>query len=390
MITGMELEGLRVTVVGAGIGGMATSLLLARAGAAVVLLERVHEVAAVGAGLLLQANGLAVLSGLGVDGRLRADGFPSAGVPVRAADGAVLSSLPVPDFGEGLDRVLAVRRSTVHEVLLDAVRAEPGIDLRLGVEVRGGEEFDTDLVVGADGVSSTVRAAGDFGARVRRTGAVYLRGLVPRSGDGFAGEYWTSNGLFGGAPVDAATQYFYASATAPAVRAAVGDRDLGALRRAWSVALPCAAATLDAVTAFDDLLVTDVVRVDCARWADGRRVLLGDAAHAMAPNAGQGANSALVDAAVLTEELARAATVEAALAAYTARRRRRVRRVQDAADRLAQLAHWQGRTTTRLRDVLLGFVDRRAGLAERLVRTTMQEDPAALRETVRSLATRSA
>jgi 2-polyprenyl-6-methoxyphenol hydroxylase-like FAD-dependent oxidoreductase len=110
----------------------------------------------------------------------------------------------------------------------------------------------------------------------------------------------------------------------------------------------------------------------------------------MAPNAGPGANSALVDAAVLTEELARTATVVAALTAYTARRRRPVRRVQDAADRLAQLAHWRGRTTTRLRDALLGFVDRRAGLAERLVRTTMQEDPAALRETVRSLATRSA
>jgi 2-polyprenyl-6-methoxyphenol hydroxylase-like FAD-dependent oxidoreductase len=368
---------------------MAGSLLLTRAGASVVLLERVGEVAAVGAGLLLQANGLAVLGGLGLDEKLRADGFLSAGVPVRAADGAVLSSLPVPDFGDGLDRVLAVRRSAVHEALLAAVLAEPGIDLRLGVEVRPGEEFDDDLLVGADGVSSVVRGGGDFGARSRTTGAVYLRGLVPRSGDGNACEYWTPSGLFGGAPVDAGTQYFYASATAPAVRAAVTARDLPALSRAWAAALPCAAATFDAVAAFDDLLVNEVVRVDCARWADGRRVLLGDAAHAMAPNAGQGANSALVDAAVLTDELARATTVEAALGAYTARRRRPVRRVQDAADRLAQVAHWQGRTTTRVRDGLLRFLDHRAGLAERLARSTMQEDPPALRETVRSLDARS-
>src|SRR3954465_1535821 len=112
---------LSVTVVGAGIGGMATSLLLSRAGATVVLLERVGEVTAVGAGLLPHANGLAVLSALDLDEELRAGGFLSAGVPVRATDGAVISSLPVPDFGEGLDRGLAVRRRAVHQALLASI-----------------------------------------------------------------------------------------------------------------------------------------------------------------------------------------------------------------------------------------------------------------------------
>ena len=71
-----------------------------------------------------------------------------------------------------------------------------------------------------------------------------------------------------------------------------------------------------------------VSRVDCRRWFSGRLVLLGDAAHAMPPNLGQGANSALVDGVVLAEELASAPSVKDALVGYDKRRRPLARRVQ--------------------------------------------------------------
>ena len=70
----MSVDGQHVAVVGAGIGGLATAVLLARAGATVTLLERAPAITAVGAGILLQPNGLAVLGGLGLDGPLRAAG----------------------------------------------------------------------------------------------------------------------------------------------------------------------------------------------------------------------------------------------------------------------------------------------------------------------------
>jgi 2-polyprenyl-6-methoxyphenol hydroxylase-like FAD-dependent oxidoreductase len=69
--------------------------------------------------------------------------------------------------------------------------------------------------------------------------------------------------------------------------AALAARDLVAFRELWSAALPSAAPVLAGVGGFDELLLNDVVRVDCRRWSDGRLVLLGDAAHAMALSGGR-------------------------------------------------------------------------------------------------------
>lgn len=272
--------------------------------------------------------------------------------------------------------------------------AHPDIDVRFGAEVTsarpdgrvevrsaaGTSSIEADLVVGADGVGSTVRASGDFGSHVRSTGAAYLRGLVDAAAAGLEGEYWTPLGLFGGAAMGDGSTYFYAAADAPPVAAAVAERDLATFCTLWTDALPLAAPVLGHLTSFDQLLVNEVVRVDCERWSDGRLVLLGDAAHAMAPTLGQGANSALVDAAVLTIELAAESTdtVPRGLARYEARRKQRVRRVQNQADRLARLSGVRGKTTQRVRDAALRLAGRLPTTAARLSRMAQQENPAEL------------
>src|SRR5690606_18163758 len=108
-------------------------------------------------------------------------------------------------------------------------------------------------------------------------------------------------------------------------------------------------------------------------FASGRLVLVGDAAHAMAPNLGQGANSALVDAAALVDELARPGDLEGALAAYDRRRRPAVRWVQDAAASSGRLSERTGATFRWVRDRLLMPLVARA--APMQVRRTMQEPP---------------
>jgi 2-polyprenyl-6-methoxyphenol hydroxylase-like FAD-dependent oxidoreductase len=204
----------------------------------------------------------------------------------------------------------------------------------------------------------------------------YVLGLVPGVDLGLDGEYWTRLGLFGGVPVDRASTYLFAAAHAPAVARAVVQRDLPGFRVLWAQALPAAGAALDRVASWEELLVIEVRRVDCARWVDGRLVLVGDAAHAMAPNLGQGANSALVDAAVLAAELAADQPVEQALSRYAERRRPPVRRVQDAADRLAQASRLGNPLLRRLRDAGLRRIGRAERWMDRQARSVQQEDPA--------------
>jgi 2-polyprenyl-6-methoxyphenol hydroxylase-like FAD-dependent oxidoreductase len=395
----VSLQGRHVVVAGSGIAGMTAGLLLGSAGASVRLLERVAEPAAVGAGLLLQPNGLAVLYALGLGAQLQRAAWRTPPAAIRDPTGSVLLELPLPDFGHGLDHALVLRRSHLYGVLLAAAQAHPAITVQLDTQVtwasgdgtvrarhqRAEVEMTADLVVGADGEASTVRAHGDFSAVARATGACYGRTLVPGVGYELGwGEYWTPLGLFGGAPLGDGSTYLYLDVTAPPVARALAEQDLEGFRQRWAPALPLAAPVLERLGSLEGLLVNQVVRVDCQRWADGRLVLVGDAAHAMAPNLGQGANSAIVDAAVLAAELATDQPLERALGRYTARRRPAVGWVQDAADRLARLSRVSHPVLRRGRDAALRRLGRLATGPRRQQRV-QQEDPVWLYATTRTL-----
>jgi 2-polyprenyl-6-methoxyphenol hydroxylase-like FAD-dependent oxidoreductase len=338
----------QVVVVGGGPAGAATALLLGRTGSAVTLFEQ-ERARRLGAGILLQPNGLAVLYALGLRDALQAAGAVVDTVTLLDAAGRTLSRSKAPDFGEGLDHSFVSRRSHLAEVLDAALASAPNVEVVRGAEVgsvhrdgtltvqRDGavETVAADLVVGADGAGSRVRRDLDFREQPAPPRATYVRMIIDGESGPPAAEYWTKLGLFASAALGDGATYVYASVT-ESLQESLRTGDVTPFRDAWSSTIPMVAPLVARLESTDQLLVNDVRPIRCRTWVNGAVVLVGDAAHAMAPNLGQGANSALVDAAVLTLELADATEAGAACRSYEERRMKPVSTVQDRADRLAR------------------------------------------------------
>jgi 2-polyprenyl-6-methoxyphenol hydroxylase-like FAD-dependent oxidoreductase len=380
-------------VVGAGIGGLTASLLLSRVAARVTLVERAERPSEVGAALALQPNGMAVLDRLGLLPVVEAVGARIDRMDIRSVTGRRLLTAGMPDLGGGLDHAVVVRRTDLHRLLLEAVggvasvvtrfgcvvvSADPSGAVRIASTTENGQDFGVDelradVVVGADGVSSAVRSSGGFQSRVS-SGSSYVRAIVTGRARPWFEEYWTPLGSFGQAPLNGDLVYFWAAAHVTGAADAVSRRDLAAFRQVWRRVLPAAADLLERVRSFDDLLVNTVRQVDCRRWFSGRLVLLGDAAHAMAPNLGAGANTALVDGVVLAEELAGAPSVMDALVGYDKRRRPLARRVQKSAAVLQRLCGMELASAVRVRDVLLAGLAQFPRLSEEGIRRALAAD----------------
>ena len=167
-------------VVGAGIGGLAASLVLSRVAARVTLVERAERPSEVGAALALQPNGMAVLDRLGLLPAVEAVSARIDRLDIRSVTGRRLLTAQMPDLGGGLDHAIAVRRTDLHRLLLGAVGGVASVDTRFGCvavsadpsgrvkitsTAKNGpdvdlEELRADVIVGADGVNSAVRSNG--------------------------------------------------------------------------------------------------------------------------------------------------------------------------------------------------------------------------------------
>ena len=342
----MALDGQKVTMIGAGLAGVAAALALTRHGAQVTVLEQAGAISEVGAGLQISPNGVAVLRALGLADDLAWRSQRARAVVLRShRSGAEVLRLDLEQHNAGMPFYL-VHRADLIAILADAARSA-GIKVRLlqkagrvepgarpVVHLANGAQSSADLVIGADGLHSKARAALNGTYTPFFTGQVAWRATVPNvlglgpEAQLFMGpkRHLVAYPLRDGARVNL---------VAVQERKAWADEgwhhkdDPANLRAAFSMFGGTAAGLLQAV---DDVALWGLFRHPVAPvWHRGRVAILGDAAHPTLPFMAQGANMALEDAWVLGDSLAKADSIEAGLAAYQAARWSRAEKVIGAA-----------------------------------------------------------
>jgi salicylate hydroxylase len=333
---------LRVVIIGGGIGGLSTAVALRSIGAHVAVFEQAHQLGEVGAGVGLQQNSQRVLRRLGLGAQISRIATRIPGFRLHSPDGAVLSSeIYGPDAAQ-----LAVHRADLVGVLAAALPAgvvHTGHRCTQFSQDEGsaaasfdtGEVVEADAVIAADGIHSVLQRYVVEPTEPVYSGTVAYRGLIPatRLPDWPQSlVVWGGNGkhllafpvragqlinFVGFVPTD---EQMHESWSAPGDPAA-----LAAEFAQWS---PQARRLVDQVDTTFKWGLYD--RNPLIRWTIGRLTLLGDAAHAMLPHMGQGANQAIEDAMALATLLrgASAPDVPEALIHYQALRHERTARIQ--------------------------------------------------------------
>ena len=341
----------KVLVVGGGIGGLTAAIAFRNKGVAVDVVEINPAWSVYGVGIIQQANVVRAMAALGLLDEYLAASFGFDRVQLHDPDGRLLATIPSPRLaGPDYPANLGVARPALHAVLCARSLAS-GATVRLGVTVerlndRGaaveavlsdGTEAAYDLVIGADGLNSKVRGlVFDTPAKPRATGQSVWRHNFPRPDDVDCLRATRGAGIV---PLSNDSMYIYVTTEEAGPGRIARDALPGLMRDRMKGFGGLLGSLRDRIEDPDAIVYRPMeMLLMPAPWNRGRIVLIGDAAHATTPHLGQGAGMAVEDSLVLAEEMTKGQSVEAAMAAFMARRFERCRFIVETS---AEIGEWE-------------------------------------------------
>lgn len=354
-----------ILIIGGGIAGLCTAIALQQTGMQVKVYERSLMPNAAGAGIIIAPNALQALEPYGISDEIVRQGYPSDGFHLLSERGRPITQLEVlSDYGDQY----SIHRKDLHQILLSALppdtvewgktfsRLEQK-DNRVRAIFDDGSYAEGDLLAAADGIYSKVRQQLVAKEPYRYAGYTCWRGVV--SGDDLPGlsahfiETWGTKGRFGIVPLPNNQVYWYAVINArqsdPHI-ASYSTKDLHRLFKDYHDPIP----DLLLKTNASDMIHRDIVDiVPMERFYSDRVVFVGDAAHAITPNMGQGACLAMEDARVLAESFRMQVSYQEAFADYDARRRKRIEYISKQSRQIGKIAQSESFLFSGIRNQLM-------------------------------------
>lgn len=348
----------RVAIVGAGIAGLASAILLAEDGVEVDVYEVKPELSALGSGITLQGNALRSFAQLGIWDEVQKKCWASDLLGLRAPgpDAPIIATIPDaktggPDFPAAagmyrpdlaqimLDRATAVGARVHYGTIVDAIAQDAdGVDLTLS----DGTTSRVDLLIGADGLNSAVRTMIGIDVKPEPTGMGIWRAFVPRPAEVVHTDLYYGGPMYiaGYCPTSEDMMYAYLVEDKQDRTAVTPEQAIEIMRdasRAYGGPWNQIRESLGADSRVNYTWFT--AHLIDGPWNRGRVVLIGDAAHSCPPTIAQGGAQAAEDALVLCDILARSSAVDDAVwEEFTRRRLERARTIVDAS---VQLGQWQ-------------------------------------------------
>lgn len=368
----MASAGYDIGIVGCGVAGQAAATFLAECGHAVTIFERFAEPRPLGAGLLLQPTGLAVLRALRLEQQALSRGGRVIGLEAKTATGRTVLNLSysrVHPAAHGL----GIRRGVLFDLLHRRMKESPA-QLLTSTEIHDvvrehgkAVVIDTqeqrhgpfDLVVVADGAHSAVRQRrmpkayqpqydwGCLWTTVPDTAGLGAASLLRQRVRG-------TRAMMGFLPVGAGQLTMYWSLPAAALASDL-PLDLDVMERAGRALWPEAAGIVSAAVEANDFSRATYRNIALRRWNDGPILFIGDAAHGTSPQLGQGANLGLVDGWTLADVLGECPDIPSALARFAARRGAAVRFYRQASHLLTPLFQSNVESLGWIRDAIMGI-----------------------------------